>query len=116
MEYNPMWRLNISEICRDFYKMSKNHLTKSHSNATLNTKIERTEYHDDISVYVDPIANIIVKIFTVDDAIRIHKSENGSKQSAWQSFKYHSVTDIFAKYMVGYYYYHEEVPELQKIS
>src|SRR3954451_11677909 len=122
MEYDPMFRLNISEICRDFYKMSKKHLNKSPSNSALSTKIERTEVHDeDGLVYIDPIANLpytTVKILTVDDAVRIHKSEkNGSKQLAWHSFKYHSSTDLEAKYWLGYYYYHDkEIFELQQIN
>ncbi|CAB4388340.1 unnamed protein product [Rhizophagus irregularis] len=54
------------------------------------------------------------KILSVDDAINEHKK--GNKQLAWQSFSYHSETDIESKYWLGYYYYHEEIPELQRIS
>ena len=45
-----------------------------------------------------------------------HKSNNRHKQLPWQSFKYHSSTNIDAKYWLGYYYYHEEVIELKPIN
>ncbi|UZO15522.1 uncharacterized protein OCT59_006941 [Rhizophagus irregularis] len=67
------------------------------------------------------IQNIIsITILSVDDAIREHKAENGNKRLAWESFKYHSSTSLEAKYLLGYYYYHDfhdkEIPELQQID
>ena len=55
---------------------------------------------------------IAIKILSVNDAIREHKSKDGNKQVAWDSFKYHS------KYWIGYYYYYhgEDIPELQKMN
>ncbi|GBC07600.1 hypothetical protein RclHR1_07560004 [Rhizophagus clarus] len=107
-------RPKISKICRKLHKLSKNYS----KNSTLD---DCTEDYDENLLPIDDNQNtmtsfITITILTVEDAMRAHKSKNGNKQLAWQSFKYHSVTDIFAKYMVGYYYYHEEVPELLRIS
>jgi len=100
MEFEPSWRRNISDICRDFYSLSKKHQRKS-----------PTEYEE---ILID---NRNQNILTVDDAIRIQKSKNGNKQLAWQSFKFHSSTNIEAKYWFGHYYYHDkEIPELQQID
>ncbi|RIA79931.1 kinase-like domain-containing protein [Glomus cerebriforme] len=117
MEYEPEYRISISDICRDFYKLSK-----------------KFSYAKSISLsYIDPNSGILQynntkistlndyyrynKILSVDDAIREHKSKHGNKQLAWQSFKYHSINDNLAKYMVGYYYYHDdEILELQQIN
>ena len=37
---------------------------------------------------------------------------------AWNSFKFYSITNVEARYWVGYYYFHhgEEIPELQSIN
>ena len=109
MEYDPNFRFNISDICRDFYRLGKKYSNKSHVS------------HDSFeSLPVDNDAGlsyITIKIITVEDAVRIHKSENGNKHLAWHSFKYHSSTNLEAKYWLGYYYYHDrDIPELQLIS
>src|SRR4051794_19148209 len=102
MEYVPAWRHNISDICRDFYNLHKKYSMSSNylENGTMdkNKKVST------------------VTILSVKDAINEHKSTKGDKQLAWQSFKYHSSADIEAKYWLGYYYYHEEIPELQETS
>jgi len=92
MEYEPRWRPNISDICRDFYKLGEKY-SKS-----------------------KPFLNI--KILSIDDAIREHHSENGDKQLAWNSFKFYSITNVEARYWVGHYYYDhgEDIPELQSIN
>ena len=61
---------------------------------------------------------VVIEILSVDGAIREHKSKDGKKQLAWDSFKYHFISNIEARYWVGHYYYHhgEDIPELQKIS
>src|SRR5436853_7133935 len=62
-------------------------------------------------------ANLDFFYISVKDAITLHKSNFEDKQLAWQSFKYHSSTDIEAKYWKGYYYYHcEKIPEIQKLN
>ncbi|RIA93146.1 kinase-like domain-containing protein [Glomus cerebriforme] len=112
MLHEPACRPTISEICRKLHKLSKEYSTFDDC---------PEDYEENLLMDIDDNQNTMpsfftITILTVEDAIRTHKSKNGNKQLAWQSFKYHSVTDIYAKYMVGYYYYHEEVPELQKIS
>ncbi|CAB4388270.1 unnamed protein product [Rhizophagus irregularis] len=114
MLHEPACRPKISKICHKLHKLSKNY-------PKFSTLDDCTEDYDENLSSIDDNQSAMTSFFTitiltVDDAIRAHKSKNGNKQLAWQSFKYHSVTDIFAKYMVGYYYYHEEVPELQKFS
>jgi TPR repeat protein len=100
MEYDPMWRLSIFDICRDFYNLSKSHSDSLQGNTEVLTSND-----------------FCTKTLSVDEAINVHKSTNGDKQLAWQSFKYHSPTNIEAKYWLGYYYYHdEEIPELQRIN
>ena len=61
---------------------------------------------------------ITINILSMDDAIREHQSKDGNKQIAWHSFKYHSGTNLEAKYWVGYYYYYhgEDIPELREIG
>src|SRR5687767_15741835 len=102
MEYVPAWRHNISDICRDFYNLNKKYSTSS-NHLENGTKCSNK--------------NVLnVTILSVKDAISEHKSNKGDKQLAWQSFKYHSSTDLEAKYWLGYYYYHEEIPEFQETS
>ena|ERR1051325_1450950 len=103
MEYEPEWRIKISDICLELYKLNKQYSNlppPSPSSITSSTAA----------------ASNAVTIPSVEDAIREHKSQNGNKRLAWQSFSYHSTTNIEAKYWMGYYYYHEEIPELQPIS
>src|SRR5437763_449189 len=95
MENEPDWRVKISDICLELYKLNKKYSSASSPM---------------------PPQSTIVAIPSVEDAVREHKSPNGNKRLAWQSFSYHSETDIEAKYWLGYYYYHEEIPELQRIS
>src|SRR4051812_33661744 len=96
MEYEPTWRRNMSDICRDFYNLSKDY---SDTNSCF-SEISTNDYY-----------------LSVDDAIKEHKSKDGNKQLAWQSFKHHSSTNIEAKYWMGYYYYHDEkIPELLQID
>ncbi|CAB4388392.1 unnamed protein product [Rhizophagus irregularis] len=99
MEYDSMWRISITDICRDFYNLSN----KIHSDSLQdNTEVSTSNDFCTLSV---------------DEAINVHRSTNGDKQKAWQSFKYHSLTNLEAKYWLGYYYYHEEkIPELQQIN
>jgi hypothetical protein len=81
----------MSGICCDFYKLSENY---SRSKTFLN-----------------------IKILSVEDAIREYKARNGDKQLAWNSFKFHSITNVEARYWIGYYYHHGEIiPELQSIK
>jgi hypothetical protein len=87
MEYQPELRAKISDICLELYKLNKKNTS-----------------------------SVTITIPSVEDAIREHKSPNGNKRLAWQSFLYHSETDIEAKYWLGYYYRHEEIPELQIIN
>ncbi|GBC04289.1 hypothetical protein RclHR1_00560016 [Rhizophagus clarus] len=96
MLHDPIWRLNISEICRDFYNLSETYPDPLQKNTEVSTSNTNT--------------------LSVVEAINVHKSKNGNKQLAWQSFKYHSSTDLEAKYWLGYYYYHESIPELQQID
>jgi TPR repeat protein len=118
MEYEPTWRLNISDICRDFYKLSKKHSKSRSYDSTQSNEIEYSEdYDENLSAEDASPSYITIQILTVEDAIRTHKSKNGSRQLAWQSFKHHSSTNIEAKYWLGYYYYHDkEIPELQQID
>ena len=114
MEYEPESRLGILDICRDLYKLSKKYSNAKSISLSYVDPNSGFPQNQGISTLNDYYR--YNNILSVDDAISEHKSRNGNKQLAWQSFKYHSITDIFAKYMVGYYYYHEEVPELQNIS
>jgi hypothetical protein len=88
MVFEPELRIKISDICIILYSLNK--------------------------IYQYPLSNPV--ILTVEEAVREHKSRNGNKLLAWQSFVYHSETDIEAKYWLGYYYYYEEIPELLIIS
>src|SRR5438094_907352 len=117
MEFEPTWRRNISDICRDFYSLSKEYQQKSLSYdsvsgfvPSIDFPIEYTEDGEDgeeIIIIDDIPASVMsINILTVDDAINEHKSLNGNKQLAWQSFKYHSPANLEAKYWIGYYYYH----------
>ncbi len=116
MLYEPACRPKISDICQKLHKLSKNYsYIETHD-----------DYDHDETLSVDTIENqntmpssfVTITILSIDDAIHIHKSKNGNKQLAWQSFKYHSSTNIEAKYWLGYYYYHhgEDIPELQRIN
>ncbi|CAB4414894.1 unnamed protein product [Rhizophagus irregularis] len=96
-EYEPEWRIKISDICIELYRLHKKYSSQNSMPPLSPT----------------PTA---VTIPSVEEAVREHKSPNGNKRLAWQSFSYHSETDIEAKYWYGYYYYHEEIPELQRIS
>src|SRR5436305_3140688 len=73
MEYEPTWRRNMSDICRDFYNLSK-------------------EYSNTNSCFPDVLTNDY--FLSVDDAIKEHKFKDGNKQLAWQSFKHNSSTNI----------------------
>jgi hypothetical protein len=124
MEYEPSWRLNISDICREYYNLSKKYQSKSISyDSSIFISEFETEYLDDFNepILIDDSPSnqntITIPILTVDDAIHEHKSKNGNKLLAWESFKHHSSTNIEAKYWLGYYYYHDkEIPELQQID
>jgi len=116
MLYEPACRPKISDICQKLHKLSKNYsYIETHD-----------DYDHDETLSVDTIENqntmpssfVTITILSIDDAIHIHKSKNGNKQLAWQSFKYHSSTNIEAKYWLGYYYFHhgEDIPELQQIN
>ncbi|GBB84820.1 hypothetical protein RclHR1_01140009 [Rhizophagus clarus] len=118
MKYEPEDRIGISDICRDLYKLSRKFS---------NVKSISLSYVDPNSGFLQCNNNARVstlndyyrynRILSVEDAIHEHKSKNGNKQLAWQSFKYHSINNDLAKYMVGYYYYHDdEISELQQIS
>ncbi|CAG8662836.1 10428_t:CDS:2 [Rhizophagus irregularis] len=99
MEYEPEYRISISDICRDLYKLSRK---------LSNAKSISLSYVDPNSGFL-PYNNVRVstlndyyrynRILSVDDAIHEHKSKNGNKQLAWQSFKYHSTNNDLAKYM-----------------
>ncbi|CAG8541294.1 8523_t:CDS:2 [Rhizophagus irregularis] len=95
-EYEPEWRIKISDICIELYRLHKKYSSQNSMPPLSPT----------------PTA---VTIPSVEEAVREHKSPNGNKRLAWQSFSYHSETDIEAKYWYGYYYYHEEIPELQPL-
>src|ERR1043165_7137180 len=115
MEYEPIWRPNISDICRDFYKLSEKFSETNHiDNYYNNSGTDPMSLHDNQT----STAPITIKILSVEEAIREHKSTDGKKQIAWDSFKYHSSTNIDAKYWLGYYYFHhgEDIPELQRIN
>ncbi|CAG8441233.1 14354_t:CDS:2 [Funneliformis caledonium] len=114
MIYEPACRPKISEICRKLHKLSK----KNHS---ITTQDYAGESEENLSMdYPNPLppSFVTITILPINDAIRTHKSKNGNKQLAWQSFKYHSSTNIEAKYWLGYYYYHhgEIIPELKQID
>src|ERR1043166_5716137 len=108
MEHEPTWRHNISDICRDFYNLSKKY-SDTNEVMTSSNYLGNGTMDDNKKVST-------VSILSVKDAVNEHKSSKGDKQLAWQSFKYHSSTDIEAKYWLGYYYYHEEISELQSIN
>jgi hypothetical protein len=93
MEFEPDWRVKISDICLELYNLNRKFSNQNGLPSSTN-----------------------ITILSVDEAIREHKSPNGNKRLAWQSFLYHSETDIEAKYWLGYYYRHEEIPELQIIN
>src|SRR5437016_1421624 len=107
MEHEPTWRHSISDICRDFYNLNKKYSNKSNGSLDCLEDEEMSNESKKMSM---------ITVLSVEDAIREHKSNNGDKQLAWQSFKYHSSTNIEAKYWLGYYYYHEEVIELKPID
>ncbi|GBC04294.1 hypothetical protein RclHR1_00560021 [Rhizophagus clarus] len=96
-EYEPEWRIKISDICIELYRLHK-------------------KYSSQNSMPPLSPSPTTITIPSVEEAVREHKSPNGNKRLAWQSFSYHSETDIEAKYWYGYYYYHEEIPELQRIN
>jgi len=104
MENKRDWRPNISDICQKFYNLS--------DKSPLNIDGTKVSTPNEVSSFVT------INILSVDDAIREHKSKDGNKHIVWDSFKYHSVTNVEAMYWVGYYYYHhgEDIPELQNIS
>ncbi len=114
-----MFRLNISDIYRDFYKLSEKYSGARSNSPSYNGDEEdlmprNNERNSTINNKNTPIT---IKILSVEDAINEHKSSNGNKQLAWKSFKYHSSTNIEAKYWLGYYYFHDEkIPELQQID
>ncbi|CAG8731217.1 469_t:CDS:2, partial [Funneliformis mosseae] len=112
MENLPTWRPNISDICRDFYKLNENY---SEIFFQYNNGFENPEDHNRNEKSSSPVT---INILSVNDAIREHKSNDGNRKIAWDSFKYHSSTNIEAKYWLGYYYYHhgEDIPELKQIN
>jgi hypothetical protein len=118
MEYEPDYRISISDICRDLYKLSRKFSNaKSISLSYVDPNSGFLPYNNNARVSTLNDYYRYNKILSVDDAIHEHKSKNGNKQLAWQSFKYHSTNNDLAKYMVGYYYYHDDViPELQEMS
>ncbi|CAG8712457.1 6917_t:CDS:1 [Funneliformis mosseae] len=129
MEYERDWRSNISIICRKLYKLMEQYsgTSRPHSGSSvLNNEneapIPSKDYKVNYSVKnnqnATTVSTSITILATVYDAIREHKSKHGKKLVAWDSFKYHSVIDVEAKYWVGYYYFHhgEDIPELQLIS
>ncbi|RIA81299.1 kinase-like domain-containing protein [Glomus cerebriforme] len=120
MEYDPMWRYKISDICLDFYKLSEKYSdvrSKSPSYYDDDASTPRNYSENEKSSTINNNnENALITILSVDDAINEHKSPNGNKRLAWHSFSFHSHTNIEAKYWVGYYYYHEDIPELQFIS
>src|SRR4051794_11213792 len=100
MVVEPEWRIKISDICIELYRLNKKFQNPMPPLSPLPSS---------------PCSNPAT-IPSVEEAVREHKSQNGNKRLAWQSFSYHSETNIEAKYWVGYYYYHEEIPELQLIN
>src|SRR6266542_3539927 len=113
----PKYRPNMSTICRDFYKLSGEY-SKSVKFAK-----SKTFFTDKIL----PIKNVtrehksivtIEILSSVEDAIREHRSNNGNKELAWNSFKFYSINNVEARYWVGYYYYHhgDDIPELRSIN
>ena len=84
----------MSDICRDFYKLSERYSKTLKSPKSMST----------------------VRVLPVDAAINEHKY--GDKLLAWNSFKHHSYVNMIANYWVGYYLYHhvEEIHELRKIE
>src|SRR6266498_1943691 len=122
-----VWRPNIFDICQEFYNLSEKcsglKLKYIDSDSSFsNEDIKVSTSNENSLVSNDPIETVssfeIIKILSVDDAIREHKSGNGRKQVVWDSFKYHSMSNIEARFWVGYYYYYhgEDIPELQNIS
>ncbi|CAB5383804.1 unnamed protein product [Rhizophagus irregularis] len=86
MEYEPSWRLNISDICRDFYNLSKKYQQKSlsYDSSMFNFEFNESGCFDEPIIIDDDDdspsnqnQNIItITILSVDDAIREHKSKN----------------------------------------
>ncbi|CAG8458355.1 14899_t:CDS:2 [Funneliformis caledonium] len=108
MEYERDWRSSISAICRDLYElMMKQHSDKSRPNSGFsysNCENEISTPSGDHKVNLSANNNqsaLVSSTFTilpVEDAIREHKSSNGSKLVAWNSFKFHSITNVEARY------------------
>ncbi|CAI2164741.1 7886_t:CDS:2 [Funneliformis geosporum] len=127
MEYEPAWRSTISSICRDLYKLAgiPRQFTSPNSifeNEVSTPNYSSESYKENISTNNNQSARfsspITFTILPVEDAIREHKSSNGNKLVAWNSFKFHSVTNVEARYWVGYYYFYhgEDIPELRPIT
>ncbi|CAI2165226.1 7181_t:CDS:2 [Funneliformis geosporum] len=122
MEYKSVWRPNITDICENLYDLKHSDLKTTFSNeyirgSTSNVNLlVNNELNNEQTEKVSSF--VIIKILSMDDAIREHCSKNGNKQVVWDSFKYHSMVNIEARYWVGYYYYYhgEDIPELQNIS
>src|ERR1043166_993062 len=111
MEHEPQWRLRISEICLNLYR-----LNEKYSEQIPKSPSYMSDDDENLTIDSQTISSrITVAILSVEDAIREHKS-NGNKQLAWQSFKHHSETNNEAKYWLGYYYYYAEIPELQQMN
>ncbi|CAB4433514.1 unnamed protein product [Rhizophagus irregularis] len=94
MLHEPACRPKISKICHKLHKLSKNY-------SKFSTLDDCTEDYDENLSSIDDNQSTMTSFFTitiltVEDAVRAHKSKNGNKQLAWQSFKYHSVIDIYA--------------------
>jgi len=109
MEHESEWRLRISEICFDLYELSKTFSDMPKSPSYMSD--------EDENLIIDQPKSLFPTILSVDEAIRVHKS-NGDKKLAWNSFKYHSAINVIARYWVGYYYYHhdDDIPELKSIN
>src|SRR5947207_2170392 len=99
MEFEPMWRHNISDICRDFYNLNEKYSTKlkspQYSDEDESSESERSSMDSNKS---SRSSGSELKILSVAEAIRVHKSSNGDKRIAWLSFQYHAPSDLEAKY------------------
>src|ERR1043165_1867303 len=104
MEYEPTWRPNMSDICYGLYNLSE----KDFNSKTLKDNIQTSTLNEDSNNDRNETASsmVTIKILSVNDAIREHKSKYGNRQITWDSFKYHSITNPEARYWVGYYYYY----------
>ncbi|CAI2170324.1 14929_t:CDS:2 [Funneliformis geosporum] len=110
MEQEPQWRPTIFLICRTL-----SDLNEKYSCLMPNSPLPNLKDDEDLTIDNHPMSQT-PRILSVEEAIQEHKSNNGNKQLAWQSFKHHSETNIDAKYWKGYYYFYGEIPELQQMD